>query len=432
MQQEKDILPIGAVVQDHYLVVKLLGRGGFGTVYQVRDQHSTGGLFALKEVIDPRKQGRDRLHHECQLLMPLHHHALPRVYQVFDDDKLKRTYMLMEYIEGPDLEILRLQQPEKRFSLPQVMTMLAPIIEAVDYLHGQHPPIVHRDIKPTNIIMPEPRDKAVLVDFGLAKEHDPEATTAALRHCSQGYAAPEQYLTGTDTHTDIYGLGATMYTLLTGVVPADALHRMMQLGSQGTDSLELVNQLVPDIPAPIASVIHRALCIRSEDRFERVDEFWKELNDSLGLQRSSARNTLPFPLSHRIRATATRATENIASVFSQTQLKVSHSKRKSLFLIVALTLLFCLGLGIGFQPYVVGRPHSSSAMSVQSYHGKTPPNKAPPTLPKATVIPLAASPTPRATVLYPTSTPIPTSTQSTSHHKKHGNKQKGGNSGHDG
>jgi eukaryotic-like serine/threonine-protein kinase len=149
-----------------------------------------------------------------------------------------RAYILMDYVEGSNLEVLRQQQPENRFSLSQVLFLMAPIIDAVSYLHHQVPPILHRDIKPANIIVPHAGDGTVLVDFGIAKEYDPDATTTAIRRCSPGYGAPEQYSRGTSTHTDVYGLGATIYALLTGVVPADAFYRMTQLGSKSIDPLQ--------------------------------------------------------------------------------------------------------------------------------------------------------------------------------------------------
>ncbi|GAC1349549.1 MAG: hypothetical protein NVSMB27_23740 [Ktedonobacteraceae bacterium] len=186
--------------------------------------------------------------------------------------------MLMDYIEGPNLETLRQKQPQKRFTLAQVMSMMAPICEAVSYLHNQRPPIIHRDIKPSNIIVPGSGDLPVLVDFGIAKEFDPDSTTTAVRRCSPGYGAPEQYSRGTNTRTDIYGLGATFYTLLTGVVPDDAFHRMTNVGSHNGDPLETVQQLVPTVPLTVSQAIERAMTLNIEDRFPTVEQFWQTLN----------------------------------------------------------------------------------------------------------------------------------------------------------
>lgn len=278
MHDVQAILPVGSIVRDRYIVEDLLGRGGFGAVYLVRDQRVRGNQFALKEIIDSNKQERDRFTFECELLKRMDHHALPRVYRAFEDDKNNRAYMLMDYIAGPNLEVLRLQQPEKRLALSQVMSIMSPIIAAVNYLHAQRPPIIHRDIKPSNIIVPSSGDSAVLVDLGIAKEYDQDSTTTAIRRCSPGYGAPEQYARGTNTRTDIYGLGATFYALLTGNVPTDALYRITQMGSKGADPLEPIDQLVPTISPAIAAAIQRAMAINSDDRFATVEEFWQELN----------------------------------------------------------------------------------------------------------------------------------------------------------
>src|SRR5205085_7896403 len=204
--------------------------------------------------------------------------AVPRIYRVFEDDKNNRAYMLMDYIEGPNLETLRQKQPEKRFALNQVLTIMDPVMNAVSYLHHQTPPIIHRDIKPANIIVPTTDDHSVLVDFGIAKEYDPDSTTTAVRRCSPGYGAPEQYSKGTNTRTDIYGLGATLYCLLTGFVPDDAFYRMTQLGSNGIDPLEPVNKIVSGIPQAVSDAIQRAMSINSSDRFASVEQFWQALN----------------------------------------------------------------------------------------------------------------------------------------------------------
>lgn len=278
MQEVRSTLPIGSIVGGRYQVEKLLGKGGFGAVYLVRDQRVRQNIFALKEVIDPNQLERKRFAFEAELLRRLDHSALPRVYRVFEDDRNGRVYMLMDYVEGSNLEVLRQQQPGKRFSMEQVLSITAPIMGAVTYLHDQHPPILHRDIKPSNIIVPTSGDQAMLVDFGIAKEFDPESTTTAVRHASPGYAAPEQYGTGTNTHTDIYGLGATIYTLLTGGVPADAFYRITQMGSKGTDPLEPILQFAPGVPQYIADAIYRAMAVDSNDRFPTVQDFWQALN----------------------------------------------------------------------------------------------------------------------------------------------------------
>ncbi len=174
MLQEQIMLPEGFTIRDsvgdRYVIEGLLGKGRVGAVYLARDWRVKQRLFALKEVINPNKQNRERFIFEAEILKRLDHRALPRVYRIFEHGKLKRVYMLMDYIKGKNLETLRKEQPEQRFSLSLVLALMAPIVDALIYLHHQEPPIVHRDIKPENIIVPIGADEAVLVDFGSAKE----------------------------------------------------------------------------------------------------------------------------------------------------------------------------------------------------------------------------------------------------------------------
>ena len=273
----KTIVLKGKVVHERYIVEELLGQGGFGAVYRVRDRRVKGNVFALKEVVDPNRHQQEDFLFEGEILRRLDHPALPRVYRVFEDGKNNRVYILMDYIEGPNLEQLRLQQPEKRFSLSQALNIMAPIMEAVSYLHTQQPPIIHRDIKPANVIVSSLEDGAMLVDFGIAKEYSQDSTTAVVRHCSPGYGAPEQYVYGTSMQTDIYGLGATFYTLLTGEVPIDALYRITRLSAKKADPLVSANEIAPSVSAAIADVLQRAMAVNSSDRFATVQEFWEAL-----------------------------------------------------------------------------------------------------------------------------------------------------------
>ncbi len=279
-KREQPVLPHGAIVRnvngDAYTIEDLLGEGGSSAVYKVRDRHNKEDVFALKELIDPDRTERERFAFEAEVLMRLDHYALPTVYRVFENEKLKRIYILMDYIEGSDLEALRKEQPHGRFSLQFVLASLTPVIAALGYLHHCEPPIVHRDLKPANIVIPVKGGDAMLVDFGIAKEYVDDGTTTVIRHGTPGYAALEQYGGGTNVRTDVYGLGATIYTLLTGIIPVDALSRVT--GRQGHDPLKPVHEVVPEISQGVSDVISRALSISRDDRFESIDEFWEELN----------------------------------------------------------------------------------------------------------------------------------------------------------
>ncbi len=281
MQQQTTFSP-GMTIHDRYHIEGVLGEGGFSTVYLVRDLCSVGEqetFFALKELRNQDKNERARFLFEGELLKRLTHQALPHIYDIFEDQKAGRVFMLLEYIQGPNLERLRRQQLDQRFSLSSMLDMMHSVIDAVTYLHSQQPPIIHRDIKPANIIVPQTGERTVLVDLGIAKEYEVDATTTAVRHCSPGYGAPEQYSgVGTDPRTDIYGLGATCYALLTGVTPADAFYRTTALVSKKIDPLVPVNKLAPTISVHVTQAIAQAMSIGQEGRFSSVEDFWQALH----------------------------------------------------------------------------------------------------------------------------------------------------------
>jgi serine/threonine protein kinase len=396
--QEQTILPVGATIPhpagDRYVIERLLGRGGFGAVYLVRDRHVKQRLFALKEVIDPSRRDHERFIFEAEVLKRLNHRALPHVYHVFVYEKLKRVYMLMDYIEGQDLDALLHEQPGQRFSLPLVLALMTPIVDALIYLHGQNPPIVHRDIKPANIIMQTKSGEAVLVDFGLAKEYVIDNTTNVIRHGSPGYAAPEQYGSGTNPRTDIYGLGATLYTLLTGTIPADAITRVT--GSKRIDPLTPANLVAPDVPWTVSMVIERAMSISIEDRFATVEEFWQELTNPAPKQQAQPPPPQSFniaegelaqtprprsidtPLPLTIPEQELERITTIAAEPLQQQPRASRSRKRSALLIILPALLFIIAVGTGLLLFVPrhGSPPSTTQSVTRTLTPSTPRSRA--------------------------------------------------------
>ncbi len=352
MQQEQFILPKGVTVPDpqgnRYVIEGVLGRGEFGAVYLVRERDRTRKLFALKEVINPNKDDRERFAFEGEVLKRLNHKSLPRVHHVFENDKLKRVYLLMDYIEGRNLEALRGEQPGKCFSLPLILVLMAPIVDALTYLHTKDPPIVHRDIKPANIIVPPGRGKAMLADFGSAKEYVPGTATTMLNRRSPGYAALEQYRMGTNPSTDIYGLGATLYALLTGSVPIDAPSRAAEILSIGVDPLKPANVLMPVVPLAVAEALQRAMSIRIADRFKTAEEFWQIL---------MAHNTQQMSLVTSAHLPKTFAPEQAAESSGTKPLQevqtAPRSKNREALSILA-GLLVILTIEIGFFSYLWG------------------------------------------------------------------------------
>ena len=356
MQQEQILLPAGNTVRtpdgNHYVIENLLGKGGFGAVYLVRDRYDELKLYALKEVIDPNKQDRERFTSEAELLKRLHHKALPHIYDVFENEKLKRVYILMDYVKGRDLEALLAEQPEQLFDLPLVVAIMEPVVQAIIYMHHQEPPIVHRDIKPANIIMPLTGEEAVLVDFGLAKEYIAGKTTTMIRHGSPGYAAMEQYgHGGTTPRTDIYGLGATLYTLLTCVVPADPVTRVTESGD--FDSLTPASLLNPTLPTSVAKAIQRAMSISERDRFATVEDFWLEvtmrsseqLDDRQSVKAQEATKA-PLRLPQPLTVTEQELKPVTSEALQKPQRRVHlPSRKRSILLSIALLLLLTGSIG---------------------------------------------------------------------------------------
>ncbi len=359
MEQPLDMTrPTGTLLQQRYLVEDLLGRGGFGAVYLVRDQELTGRFAALKELRERDGNEKQRLLAECEILQRLDHPSLPRVQGAFEQDQ--RMYMLMEYIAGPNVEILRKQQPEQRFSFAEVVQIMRPIIEAVTYLHQQSPPLMHRDIKPANIIAPENGTRTILVDFGIAKEYQTDATTTAIRHCSPGYSAPEQYSSmGTDPRVDVYGLGATCYSLLTGAPPVDALQRLTRLASRGLDPLLPIDEQAFNVPYGAAAAIQRALAVNYEQRFATPDEFWCAFigNDSI---HSPYERSTPGEL--RAVLLPARKLRPAPDVALKARRRPAHKARLAL---VALLLLLSAASVLGFWAYTL---HSNASLATRPAH----------------------------------------------------------------
>jgi eukaryotic-like serine/threonine-protein kinase len=411
LQEVQTTLPMGSILRERYVVEGLLGKGGFGAVYLVKDLRVQGNLFALKEAINPQRRDRERFVFEGDLLKHLDHRSLPRVYRIFEDDTSRRAYLLMDFIEGPNLEVLRRLQPGKHFTLQQVLQLLAPIVDAVNYLHHHDPPILHRDIKPSNIIVPVSGDDAVLVDFGIAKEFNPEATTTAFRTGSPGYAPPELYSTGTSIRSDIYELGATFYALLTGSVPADALHRMTLTGSDQPDPLVPISKLDPGVPLVVADALHRALSINSNDRFSNLEAFWQAMCMQPGWRPlDKAVVALSTPSTQQLGAKKAIDTPMPAVVAIHKQAQTGNSRKFWLGLLMFLLVIILAGIGTGLYSYFAKYPAAHSIVSSSQVQANNTASTAiaPTLLP--TQAPTRAVPTPRPKST-PTSLPvvIPTS-----------------------
>jgi serine/threonine protein kinase len=228
-------LTIGQILQDNYRIAGPLGHGGMGAVYLAEHTRLAGRRFAIKENIpepnaDPQTLAelRNQFYVEAKTLAALDHPNLPKVSDYFTVGA--NEYLVMDFVEGETLQqVFDRHVQQFRTPLPEksVLGWADQVLDALAYLHNQRPsPIVHRDIKPGNIIL-APNGVVKLVDFGLVKLMGPggQDTALALRGLgTPAYTALEQYpgsQSHTDARTDLYGLGATLYHLLTGAPPAN-------------------------------------------------------------------------------------------------------------------------------------------------------------------------------------------------------------------
>jgi formylglycine-generating enzyme required for sulfatase activity len=256
----------GQILNNRYRITRLLGQGGFGAVYQAWDlnleKHS-----AIKENLDVSEEARRQFKREARILSDLTHPNLPRVIDHFSVPGAGQ-YLVMDYVDGWDLASV-LEKTKRPIPLERALPWIAQVCEALEYLHSRTPPIVHRDLKPANIKI-TPKAQAMLVDFGIAKTLDSvAATTVGARAVTPGYSPIEQYGQGahTDARSDIYSLGATLYTMLTAKEPTGAPER--NLGTLLPEP-HLFN---PAISARLEALILKAMSLRPENRFQSVAEF---------------------------------------------------------------------------------------------------------------------------------------------------------------
>jgi formylglycine-generating enzyme required for sulfatase activity/predicted Ser/Thr protein kinase len=263
------MLPPDAILQNRYRIVRRLGSGGMGTVYEAVDER-VRATVALKETnVTGDDDSRREFEREARLLANLRHRSLPKVTDYFTE--AGGEYLVMEYIPGHDLaELLKLRGAP--FHLNLVLRLADELLGALEYLHGLDPPILHRDIKPANLKLTR-REELYLLDFGLAKGAAGHMTTLLTSRSTRGYTlvyAPlEQILgQGTDPRSDLYSLGATLYHLLTNALPTDAPTRDERVEDGRPDPLLPICQMNPTVPASVAEVIHHAMAIRRRGRPE--------------------------------------------------------------------------------------------------------------------------------------------------------------------
>ena len=261
------MLTEGTILQGRYRIVRQLGQGGMGAVHEAVDER-LDTVVALKETFFVDEKLRKQFEREARLLARLHHQALPRVSDHFNEGD--GQFLVMQFIAGEDLfEMLNARNAP--FPEDEVARWADQLCDALDYLHTQDPQIIHRDIKPQNLKLTA-RGQIVLLDFGLAKGSvgplTAVTTSASIFGYTPNYAPLEQIQgKGTDPRSDIYALGATLYHLVTNIKPPDALSRAGAVVNGQPDPLPLANQVRSDVSAGFSNVLDKAMSQKRDDRF---------------------------------------------------------------------------------------------------------------------------------------------------------------------
>ncbi len=266
-------LKSGDLLHARYRVRERIGQGGAGSIYLADDTRLEGRLCALKEVEydralpeDIREEARQQFLREATILARLDHPNLPKVSDFFSSGP--RDYLVMDYVPGEDLRTIMLEARRNKSFIPeaQVLKWARQIGNALAYLHGLQPAIVHRDIKPSNLKI-TPSGLIKLVDFGLVKVMSPDQEMTITVIQGQGtalYTPLEQYgsdETHTDTRTDIYSFGATLYHLLTNEPPPDARKRFIH-----PESLIAPRDINPAISPRTEKAVLWAMALHPNDR----------------------------------------------------------------------------------------------------------------------------------------------------------------------
>jgi eukaryotic-like serine/threonine-protein kinase len=273
-------LAVGTLLADRYRIVRRVGGGGMGSVYEAVDANLAGRRVAVKEMIEmfadesARAKAIEDFKRESELLARLEHPSIPTIYDYFFDQSRGRYYLVMKFIDGGDLAAFQ----HARGGRVDELTVTQWAIQAcdvLDYIHSQNPPLIYRDLKPANLMLDGRTSRLMLVDFGIARFVAPsqKGVTAVG---TMGYAPPELFSGKVEPRSDIYSLGATMFHLLTGADPQDNPLLIFDFAKNPKP-----RQINPEITARMEQIICRAVEHEPADRYASAREFGRDLEEHL-------------------------------------------------------------------------------------------------------------------------------------------------------
>ncbi|NTW01209.1 MAG: protein kinase [Oscillochloris sp.] len=265
------------LIHDRYRIIGLVGQGAMGAVYEAIDQR-IGQSVALKQTLTLDPSAMDALEREALILAGLRHPALPVVSDTFADTL--GQFLAMSFVPGPNLADL-LEQQEQAFASATVLAWADQILDALIYLHGQNPPVLHRDIKPQNLKLTS-ENTVVLLDFGLARGAVFQTRIAGQRSMV-GYTlpyAPLEQIRGTDTdpRSDLFALASTLYHLITGSPPPDSLERAAARIAGQPDPLISMRIRYPELPISAVTALDRCLQLDPDARINSAEELRRQLH----------------------------------------------------------------------------------------------------------------------------------------------------------
>ncbi|MDQ0976801.1 serine/threonine protein kinase [Neobacillus niacini] len=262
------MIEIGSVIDERYEILKEIGRGGMSIVYLAMDNRLNKSLV-VKDIRKRASSNNELLINslivEANMLKVLDHGALPKIYDIIESEG--DIYVVMDYIEGESLK--EKLKREKTISAIQVIDWARQLSEVLEYLHTRKPyPIIYRDMKPDNIML-TPEGKIKLIDFGIAREFKTESSTDTTNLGTKSYAAPEQ-MSGkqTDTRTDIYSLGVTLYHLVTG-----------KSLNEPPFELKPIRHWDPTLPEGLEHIINKATQAEPANRYQSCSELSYDLEN---------------------------------------------------------------------------------------------------------------------------------------------------------
>lgn len=263
--------PQHTILKDRYHLIRLLGRGGMGEVFLADDKLLSRQVAVKKVLYSDNEYLLKTAEKEAMVLARLRHQSLPKILDYFNLDYAQ--YIVMEYVDGRNLGEM-LQTNQAPFTTAQVWPWVETLLDILEYLHKLTPPVVHRDIKPQNIKITD-EGKLFLLDFGLVKDTPTRVSGGSLSQSVYGYSqsyAPLEQINGdpTSVQTDVYGLCATIYHLLTNVKPADALDRATKRIERKPDPLRPAFEVNPNIPQGFSLVLEEGLHLNGDERIKSV------------------------------------------------------------------------------------------------------------------------------------------------------------------